>query len=57
MTNQPSDKHKHEHDHEHDPMHVRVLVVRAGIPYETEQQVCAGCLRVLDEKPVKRAAA
>lgn len=55
MTIQPPAK--HEQVHEHDPMHVRVLVVRAGIPYETEQQVCAGCLRVLDEKPVKRAAA
>jgi hypothetical protein len=50
-TIQPPDKHKH------DPMHVRVIVLRAGVPYETEQQVCASCLRVLDEKPVRRAAA
>jgi hypothetical protein len=55
MTTQPPAKHQYEH--EHDPMQVRVLVIRAGIPYETEQHVCAGCLRVLDERPVKRAAA
>jgi hypothetical protein len=44
-------------EHRHEPMTVRVIVLRAGVPYETEQQVCATCLRVLDEKPVKRAAA
>jgi hypothetical protein len=44
-------------EHRHEPMTVRVIVLRAGVPYETEQQVCAVCLRVLDEKPVKRAAA
>jgi hypothetical protein len=45
------------HDHEHDPKRIRVLIARAGVPYEIEQQVCAACLRVLDEKSVKRAAA
>jgi hypothetical protein len=44
-------------EHRHEPVTVRVIVLRAGVPYETEQQVCATCLRVLDEKPVKRAAA
>ena len=43
--------------HEHDARRVHVLSLRAGIPYEVEQQVCTGCSRVLDEKPVKRAAA
>ena len=43
--------------HEHEPVTVRVIVLRAGVPYETEQLVCATCLDVLDEKPVKRAAA
>jgi len=43
--------------HVHEPVTVRVIVLRAGVPYETEQQVCATCLDVLDEKPVKRAAA
>lgn len=43
--------------HEHDPKRIRVLTLRAGVPYESEQHVCAACARVLDEKPVKRAAA
>jgi len=43
--------------HEHVAKRVHVLLQRAGIPYEFEQQVCADCARVLDEKPVKRAAA
>jgi hypothetical protein len=51
MTTEPHDT------HEHDPVTVRVIVLRAGVPYETEQLVCATCLDVLDEKPVKRAAA
>lgn len=43
--------------HEHVAEKVHVLVVKAGVPYEIEQQVCADCRTVLDEKPVKRAAA
>jgi hypothetical protein len=43
--------------HEHVAKRVHVLLQRAGVPYEMERQVCEGCLRVLDEKPVKRAAA
>jgi NMD protein affecting ribosome stability and mRNA decay len=43
--------------HEHVAKRVHVLLQRAGIPYEMEQQVCEACRRVLDEKPVKRAAA
>jgi NMD protein affecting ribosome stability and mRNA decay len=43
--------------HEHVTKRVHVLLQRAGIPYEIEQQVCADCRRVLDEKPVKRAVA
>jgi NMD protein affecting ribosome stability and mRNA decay len=43
--------------HEHVAKRVHVLLQRAGVPYEFEQQVCADCSRVLDEKPVKRAAA
>jgi NMD protein affecting ribosome stability and mRNA decay len=43
--------------HEHVAKRVHVLLQRAGVPYEMEQQVCASCSRVLDEKPVKRAAA
>jgi len=43
--------------HEHVAKRVHVLMQRAGVPYEIEQQVCTSCARVLDEKPVKRAAA
>ncbi len=43
--------------HEHVAKRVYVLVQRAGVPYEIEQQVCEACNRVLDERPVKRAAA
>jgi NMD protein affecting ribosome stability and mRNA decay len=43
--------------HEHVAKRVHVLLQRAGVPYEIEQQVCADCSRVLDEKPVKRATA
>jgi hypothetical protein len=43
--------------HEHVAERVHVLVVKAGVPYEIEQQVCVSCRAVLDEKPVKRTAA
>jgi NMD protein affecting ribosome stability and mRNA decay len=43
--------------HEHVAKRVHVLLQRAGVPYEIEQQVCTSCSRVLDEKPVRRAAA
>jgi NMD protein affecting ribosome stability and mRNA decay len=43
--------------HEHVAKRVHVLLQRAGVPYEVEQQVCTGCSRVLDEKPVRRATA
>jgi hypothetical protein len=43
--------------HEHDAKRVHVLRQRGGVPYEVEQQVCTGCKHVLDEKPLKRAAA
>jgi NMD protein affecting ribosome stability and mRNA decay len=43
--------------HEHVAKSVHVLTQRAGVPYEIEQQVCTACARILDEKPVKRAAA
>jgi NMD protein affecting ribosome stability and mRNA decay len=43
--------------HEHVAKRVHVLIQRSGVPYEIEQQVCTSCARILDEKPVKRAAA
>jgi len=30
---------------------------RAGVPYEVERKMCSSCRRVLDERPLKRAAA
>jgi len=43
--------------HEHQAATVHVVVQKAGVPYEIEQQVCLACHAVLDEKPVKRTAA
>jgi NMD protein affecting ribosome stability and mRNA decay len=43
--------------HQHVTQQVHVLRQRAGVPYEVEQKVCADCRRVLDETPVRRAAA
>jgi hypothetical protein len=43
--------------HTHTATQVHVLTQRAGIPYETERQVCQACAQVLAEKPVRRAAA
>jgi len=53
MTTTPEQPDPHKHVAER----VHVLQLRAGVPYEVERQVCAACERVLDEKPVKRAAA
>jgi hypothetical protein len=33
------------------------MVQRLGVPYEVERTVCTKCDRVLDERPLKRAAA
>jgi hypothetical protein len=43
--------------HEHVAKSLHVVMQRAGVPYEVERQVCAGCSHVLVERPVKRAAA
>jgi hypothetical protein len=43
--------------HQHVAKQVHVVVQRAGVPYEVERQVCAGCSHVLVERPVKRTAA
>jgi hypothetical protein len=43
--------------HEHVAKRVHVVLQRAGIPYEAEQQVCAGCSHVLVERLLKRTAA
>jgi hypothetical protein len=46
-----------EKPHEHVAATVHIVVQKAGIPYEIEQQVCTSCHAVLVEKPVKRTAA
>ena len=43
--------------HRHTGVRTYVLLQRLGIPYEVERTVCSECNRVLDERPVKRAAA
>ena len=50
-------KHDSHAMHEHQAATVHVVVQKAGVPYEIEQQVCLSCQQVLDEKPVKRTAA
>ena len=35
----------------------RAILRRSGIPFEVERKVCSECKRVLDEKPLRRAAA
>ena len=43
--------------HKHVPVVRHELRQRAGVPYAVEQKVCSACARVLDERPLKRAAA
>lgn len=43
--------------HSHRAVHMYVLGQRLGVPYEVERTVCADCRQVLEERPLKRAAA
>ena len=43
--------------HEHTAVTAHALRQHAGIPYEVEQKVCSDCRTVLDERPLRRAAA
>ena len=43
--------------HEHKAVVAHALRQRAGVPYEVEQKVCSDCRAVLDERPLRRAAA
>ena len=43
--------------HRHRAVTLHVLAQRQGIPYELEQKVCSACSRILEERPLKRAAA
>jgi hypothetical protein len=43
--------------HRHTAVVKHALGQRAGIPYKVERKICSACERVLDERPLKRAAA
>jgi hypothetical protein len=43
--------------HTHKAVRTHVLLQRLGIPYEVERTVCRECRDVLEERPLKRAAA
>jgi hypothetical protein len=43
--------------HRHRPVSSHVVAQRDGVPYELERTVCRECARVLNEKPLRRAAA
>jgi hypothetical protein len=43
--------------HSHRALRTYVLGQRLGVPYEVERTVCADCRQVLEERPLKRAAA
>jgi hypothetical protein len=40
--------------HQHVTTRVHLVVQRAGVPYEIEQEVCTECRAVIAERPVKR---
>jgi hypothetical protein len=44
-------------EHHHSITFVHVVLQKAGVPYEVELQMCSECMHVLDERPLKRAAA
>jgi hypothetical protein len=43
--------------HRHNAVVTHLLRQRSGIPYEVERKICSACNRVLDERPLRRAAA
>ena len=43
--------------HEHVAERVHIVLLRKGVPYEVEREVCADCHEVLAETPLKRASA
>jgi hypothetical protein len=52
-----NDSHPNPTRHTHKVVTLHALEQRSGIPYEVERRVCSACRRVLDERPVRRAAA
>jgi hypothetical protein len=43
--------------HRHTAVVEHVVRQREGVPYEVARKVCSACSRLLEEKPVRRAAA
>ena len=43
--------------HRHTGVRTYLLLQRHGVPYEVDRTVCSECRQMLDERPVKRAAA
>ena len=43
--------------HTHTAVRTYVLSQKLGVPYEVERTICAECRRLLEERPLKRAAA
>jgi hypothetical protein len=43
--------------HEHTVVTTHALGQRRGVPYEVERAVCLECRRLLQERPLRRAAA
>jgi hypothetical protein len=54
MAPRPS---RHRDVHKHVAVVTHVLRQREGVPYEIERYVCSDCRRVLEERPLRRAAA
>jgi hypothetical protein len=44
-------------EHRHTSVTMHSIRQRNGVPYEIERKVCPECKRILDEKPLRRAAA
>jgi hypothetical protein len=53
MSNTPAATKRHEHT----AVTMYLLRRRSGVPYEFERKICSACSRVLDERPLRRAAA
>jgi hypothetical protein len=43
--------------HRHTAVTTHVLRQQGGVPYEVERKLCSSCRAVLDERPLRRAAA
>jgi hypothetical protein len=43
--------------HKHTVVTLHALKQHSGIPYEIERRICSACRRVIEERPLRRAAA